>query len=263
MRRLTAAEVNGFIVQKLGSGKLKRNEGVSGKYLRDMLSVVKSVARFCEEVHGIKCRIRDMKSVKAVKPEVKTLDKEDKKTLTDELNTDPTPEKLGIMLGLYTGLRIGEVCGLKWTDFNERKSTITINRTIQRIYDTNGRTILHVGTPKTQSSHREIPLPDFVAAYLSKMKRKPEAPIVSYNESYTEPDRLRRIFKGILKKCGIDKMRFHDLRHTFASDCARLNFDTKSLSEILGHSNVSITLDRYVHSDLEVKREYMQLIKMG
>ena len=261
MRRLTVAEVNGFIVQKLVSGKLRRNEGISGKYLRDMLSIIRSISRFCEEIHGIKCKIRDMKSVKAEKPEIRILDRDEKKALTHELRSDTTPEKVGIMLGLYTGLRIGEVCGLKWEDYNERRSTITVNRTVQRIYNTDSGTVLHMGTPKTQSSHREIPLPDIVSSYLSKMKKEPEAFIVSDSGGYTDPSRLRRVFKRILNKCDLGELRFHDLRHTFASDCARLNFDTKILSEILGHSSVSITLDRYVHSDLETKREYMQLIK--
>ena len=261
MRSLTTSKINGFIVRKLSNGKLRHNEGVSIKYLRDILSIVKSVARFCEDVYGIECKIRYMKSLKAIKPRIRTLDTDEKRTLTDALKADTTPEKLGIMLGLYTGLRIGEVCGLKWADYNEKRSTITINRTVQRIYNTNGGTVLHVGSPKTQSSHREIPLPKLISDFLSKMKKSPEQPIVSETANYIEPGRLRRVFKSILKKCKINDIRFHDLRHTFASDCVRLHFDTKALSEILGHSSVSLTLDRYVHSDLEAKREYMQLIK--
>ena len=260
MRSITVAEVNRFIADKLANGRLKRSGGVSKKYLQDMLVIVKSVAGYCEQVYGIPVKIRQTMSLHAKKPEIKVLDKSDKRKLTDAVTKNVTSSKLGIMLALYTGMRIGEVCGLKWSDFNEEDGTITINRTVQRISDGKGSTELLVGTPKTSASQRVIPLPDFISALLSKIKGTPEQPIISSTSEYVEPSYLRKQFRRILSACKIKNFRFHDLRHTFATECVRLNFDTKTLSEILGHTNVSLTLNRYVHSSIEIKRKYMSLV---
>lgn len=146
--------------------------------------------------------------------------------------------------------------------FNETDCTITVNRTVQRISDGNGGTEMVVGSPKTRASQRTIPLPKILCGYLKKLKGDPDQPIISADSSYTEPAYLRKIFKKLLSECKIKQLRFHDLRHTFATECVRLNFDTKTLSEILGHTNVSMTLNRYVHSSLELKRKYMDLLSI-
>ncbi len=261
MRQLTVKALDDYIIYKLTDGKLKRNEGISKKYLQDILCIIKAIAVFCEQTYGVQCKIYKLRRLKAEKPRIKTLNKAEKKKLSKELTKAETPENLGIMLGLYTGLRIGEVCGLKWEDFDEISGTITINRTVQRISDNKGGTVFIVSTPKTESSQRVVPLPDFLAKALSAAKRSPKEPVVSKNKSYMEPSRLRRVFKALLAKCSIAQMRFHDLRHTFASDCVRMNCDTKMLSELLGHASVSMTLDRYVHTDIDEKKEFMQKLR--
>ena len=169
---------------------------------------------------------------------------------------------LGILLALYTGLRIGEVCGLRWEDYDSAEGTITVRRTVQRIPDNSGRTRLHVGTPKTQSSLRTIPLPLQLIRLLNKLKADNNSFIITGTEKIPEPARLRSAFKRTLKEYGLRDIRFHDLRHLFASNCIRMNFDIKSLSEILGHANASMTLNRYVHTTLDTKRQYMNLIKI-
>lgn len=260
MRKMSVADVNSFIADKLLNGRLKQARGISHKYLQDILSIVKSVANYCEETYGIPNKIHNAKSVHAEKPDIKVLDKSDKKKLSKALSNDVNCSKLGIMLALYTGLRIGEVCGLKWADFNEKDCTITINRTVQRISDGNGGTELLIGSPKTKASQRTIPLPEFLCEFLKKLQGNPEQPILSENNNYTEPAILRKIFRRLLAECKIKPLRFHDLRHSFATECVRLSFDTKTLSEILGHTNVAMTLNRYVHSSLELKRSYMNLL---
>lgn len=260
MRDVTVAAVNAFVGEKMRHGRLKREEGISAKYMQDILSIVKQITNFCEETYGVHNRIRNTRCVRVEKPDARILDKEDKEKLSRELSRNTTRSKLGIMLALYTGLRIGEVCGLKWSDFNEIEGTITVNRTIQRISDGNGGTKLLIGSPKTKASQRTIPLPEFLCDYFKKLKGEPDQPIISEDNSYTEPSALRKIFKKLLELCRIEPIRFHDLRHTFATECVRLKFDTKTLSEILGHSDVSMTLNRYVHSSLEQKRNYMNLL---
>lgn len=231
MKQLTVKALDEFIIYMLTEGKLKRNEGVSKKYLQDILSIIRSIAGFCEQTYGITCKIRKLKRLRAEKPKVKTLNKSEKKKLAKELKKDTTPEKIGIMLGLYAGLRIGEVCGLRWKDYDESNGTITVNQTVQRISNNKGSTIFVISSPKTQSSQRVVPLPGFLAKVLSAARRKPDDPIVSVDNKYMEPSKLRRIFKRITEACNIARMRFHDLRHTFASDCARMNCDTKQRSQ--------------------------------
>ena len=260
INKLTIRDVDEFKREKLRNGKLKRNEGLSKKYLQDILSIIKSIAHYFEGVYNIPCKFAMIRGVRPPKPKVNILTRAERKSLTDELKRDTTPEKLGIMLGLYAGLRIGEVCGLRWSDFDEVNGTITINRTVQRISDNRGGTVFLVSEPKTEASKRVIPLPVFLSEKLSFFKREKDAPIVSCDGKYTEPNRLRTVFNKLLNVCHITARRFHDLRHSFASSCVRLKCDTKMLSEIMGHSSVSITLDRYVHSDLDAKREFMQRI---
>ena len=262
VRKITCAVINDFTVEKLTSGKIKRNGGLSKKYLQDILSIVKSIVNFCEQEYGIQSKIHKTRGLKVKKTEMKILNGSERKKLSKLLKTGKDPYNIGIMLSLYTGIRIGEVCGLKWGDFNEAEATITIRRTVQRISDNNGSTILLVGEPKTEAAARVIPLPKFLCCMLSKMKKSPEKTILSGTEEYAEPSELRRYFKNILKQCNIKEVRYHDLRHTFASNCVQLKFDTKTLSEILGHTSVNMTLNRYVHTSLEIKRKYMDMIYM-
>lgn len=260
INRLTIGDVDKFKREKLQNGKLKRNEGLSKKYLQDILSIIKSIAHYFETVYNIRCQFVMMRGLRPQKPKVNILNRTERNKLTDELKRDTTPEKLGIMLGLYAGLRIGEVCGLRWSDFDEVNGTITINRTVQRISDNRGGTVFLVSEPKTEASKRIIPLPKFLSEKLDSIRCNNDDPIISHDGKYTEPSRLRAVFNSVLRACNIAGRRFHDLRHSFASACVSMNCDTKLLSEIMGHSSVSITLDRYVHCDLEAKREFMQRI---
>lgn len=262
MRKLCPRHVNRFITEKLTNGKIKRNEGISKKYLQDMLVIVKAIAAFCEQEYEILDKIRKVKSVRYEQTEMKTLNQSEQKMLTKKLITKPSRFNIGILLSLYTGLRLGEVCGLRWSDFNEQEHTITIRRTVQRISDNDGSTIFIEGTPKTKASIRTIPLPDFIWKILCGIKSSSDIPIISESENYIEPALLRKYFGKILKENKINPIRFHDLRHTFATNCIRLNFDIKTLSEILGHSSVSMTLNRYVHSSMEIRKEYMSLIRL-
>lgn len=263
MRKITCGTINAFIVEKLTNGRLKQKGGISKKYLQDMLSIIKSVVKFCEFEYGIPNKIYNMRTPKPEKTEMKVLELGEKRLLSEFLLNDSNPLNIGILLALYTGMRIGEICGLKWENFNIADGTITVKRTVQRIGNNKGGTILLDGTPKTAASLRTIPLPKFLSKILVRRVGNVENTLLSDNEKYTEPSTLRRYFKALLKRFGISEIRFHDLRHTFASDCVQLNFDVKTLSEILGHTNVSTTLNRYVHSSLRIKRKYMELIAIA
>ena len=260
MDEIDVGAINCFIREKSANGRLKNEGGISKKYLHDMVSIIKAVAGFCEQEYEIPDKIRNIRAPKVEKQERRLLDAGEQNVLKNRLVSNLSFVDLGILLSMYTGLRIGEVCGLRWEDYDSDEGILTVRRTVQRISDGNGATMLNVGTPKTQSSARLIPLPAAIQEILNRFKIEGKAYIITGTETVPEPAKLRRDFKKILKECGIPDIRFHDLRHIFASNCVRTNPDIKSLSEILGHASTSMTLNRYVHTTIEAKRAFMNSI---
>ena len=167
---------------------------------------------------------------------------------------------VGIALTMSTGMRIGELCGLQWEDIDLEKRILTVRKTMQRIKSPNGknRTKLIISDPKSESSKRSIPLTKKMVDYLTQFKGESDEYILSGKEKPVEPRTMQYRFSKILKNVNLPSVHFHALRHMFASTCVKLAFDVKTLSELLGHSNVEITLNRYVHSSSEQKREYME-----
>lgn len=258
MSMITKHDMNVFIKEKLTNGRLKRMCGISKKYLKDILSIIKSIAAHCEQEYEIPSKIRYVTSPSVERKEMKVLDDKEYIKLTEYLMQKITLENTAVLISMFTGLRIGEVCGLKWDDFDSINQTITVRRTVQRISTGQGKTILLENSPKTSSSLRIIPIPHFICKLLLTFKRANNLPLFSHSEKYTEPSHIRKSFNTTLKMFEIGKMRFHDLRHSFASRCMRLNANIKTLSKILGHSNTSMTLNRYIHSSLDDKRTLME-----
>ena len=189
------------------------------------------------------------------------MSKEVQDRLVKYLLTDIDYTKLGILLCLYTGIRIGELCAMRLDDILINEKTIRVTKAIQRLQtlsNTDTKTRIVVTDPKSLSSQRKIPLPDFLISIIVNLNYRSNAYILTgTNERYIEPRTLEYRFKAILKKCGLGNYKFHQLRHRFATQCVELGFDIKCLSEILGHSSVNITLNRYVHSTMELKKNNM------
>lgn len=260
MQKLEGANVEQFISEKLTDGKLKSRSGLSKKYLKDIVSVVKQIAAYAERCHGIKNKIRYISAPKVNRAETEIISTEDKAILSSYLIDSDDPMDTGILISLYTGMRIGEVCGLKWDDIDFNNEVINVRRTVQRICNSHGGTVLIVGSPKTTGSYRTIPIPKPLLNKLSEMQHDPDYAVITDSSQYSEPQTLRKHFKETLTICRIKNIKYHSLRHTFASDCVRLGFDIKALSELLGHSSTAMTLDRYAHTSLETKRMYMERI---
>ena len=256
MSKIEPSLVNKFIEIKLTKGKLKQNTGISKKYMQDILSIVKSIAKFAELEYSIPYKLACVSSPKPIKIEPQILDDNEIKQLSNVLVNDIDCIKLSILIFMYTGLRIGEVCALKWCDFDPANSSLHIRRTIQRITDNCGSITLIEDIPKTANSLRVIPLPDIIIKYLKDLNSNESDYITGI-----EPYKLRRSFKRILKDNDMKNIRFHDLRHSFASWGLRLNFDIKSLSEILGHANAAKTLNYYAHSSIEQEQKCMNMLK--
>lgn len=250
--QLTPDKVHDFIRKKL-------ENGLSAKYVSDIVVLMKSMTAYLARVHGYRNPLEFITLPKSEKVELQLLTPTQQKSLINHLMTDLTPTTLCVLLSLYLGFRIGEVCGLQWGDVDFDKSTITVSRTVQRISNGHG-TYLMIGTPKSEFSRRTIPIPSFISAILWKFRRKDSDYILSECGHVTEPRTLQRRFKVILQKVGLPSRGYHVLRHLFATNSIQAGFDVRTLSEILGHSSVSTTLSRYVHSSMERKRECMRLL---
>lgn len=254
---LTVKMLHSFIESKLKSG-------LSAKYVSDIVVVFKSMSKYVSRVHGFQNPIADVVLPKSIKSELHLFSDVQQKQLCQYLMQNPSTTSLCIMLSLYTGLRIGEVCGLKWSDIDFEKSILTVNRTVQRIRLEIGHgTRLLIDVPKSRASKRSIPIPVFLMKILRNFKGNPDAYILSGNSNVTEPRTMQHRFKAILKKVNLPSINYHSLRHMFATNCVKAGFDVKTLSELLGHASVETTLNRYVHSSMERKVECMKLLRLA
>lgn len=194
------------------------------------------------------------------------LDPREENLLTEFLVKHDSPASTGIILALYTGIRIGELCALRWGDIDLDNGIIHIKGTVSRLPSLSDatKTQLFLETPKSESSVRQFPLPDFLLQLLkSRQGNSPaDAFLLSGKcDKIPDPRTMQNQFHHALQEAGLPHYNFHVLRHTFATRCVELGFDIKSLSEILGHSSVEITLNRYVHSSMDMKRAQMRLIQ--
>ena len=251
---LVEEDVQNFVFTKL-------NDGLCQKTIKDILIVLKMVLKFGEKKKLFPYTIFDVKfPTENEKNDLKVLSISDHKRLIQYLQDNFTFKNLGIFICLSTGIRIGEVCGLRWSDIDLEKELICIRRTVQRIYNIESeikRTEIIVDKPKTQNSIRDIPMSKELYAII-----KPLCKVV--NENYyvisndikpIEPRTYRSYYLRLMKRLGIPPLKFHGLRHSFATRCIESKCDYKTVSVILGHSNISTTLNLYVHPNNEQKKK--------
>ena len=259
--------LNGFLENKIKNGRVDQKGGLSLSYVKTLIFIIRSAIDFsaehgyCRPLRGPICTLPK----KITDYPVFTLDEQDRIERYMMAETDGT--KLGVLICLYTGLRIGELCGLQWSDIDFRQNTVSIHRTVYRTVNENSgadmpKTKLVAGEPKTLSSHRTIPIPSSLMILLQSYKgmSSSEWVIADGNLGFLDPRTYQYRFQRYLKDCAVPIRNFHALRHAFASRCVEVGMDIKSLSEILGHANSAITLSTYVHSSLEQKRSQMELL---
>ena len=167
---------------------------------------------------------------------------------------------LGILLTVYTGIRLGELCGLKWQDVNAGKGMLHVQRTVERVAQEDGTTCLALLTPKTESSNRWIPIPQEMMRVLKPDQRLPETYLLTGGEIIPDPRTMQNRYKALLKRVGVPYRNFHALRHTYATRCIEQGIDAKSVSELLGHSDVRTTLRLYVHASMDYKSKAVEAI---
>lgn len=259
---ISPTSVDSYINMLLTSGK-KDKTGLAPKTVQCIISLLKSILEYAYRMNYNSSISTSYISIKQERKPMHILSITDQNVLTIYIYEHPAPTNLGILLCLYTGMRIGEICALKWGDILWDEHCVLIEKTLQRLQNTNkstAKTSIVITAPKSSCSIRKVPLPDELYNVLQKYKQKDEAFILTGTNSYIEPRTMQNRYKSILKQCNIQAINFHSLRHTFATRCIELGFDVKSLSEILGHANVNITLNRYVHPSMEQKQRNMNLL---
>ena len=239
-------------------------EGLSPKTITDSLSILRSIFNYATDEKGLTVANISEISVKTSYTEMRVLSISEQGKLESVLREDLSPCNLGILLCLYTGIRIGEVCALTWKDIIDAEQVLIVNKTMQRLQQFKSqdqKTKIVISEPKSECSIRRIPLPDSIYYLLKTNRCENDAFLLTgLNRKYVEPRTMENRFKKALRQAGIEDANFHALRHTFATRCVELGFDIKSLSEILGHASVNITLNRYVHPSMELKQKNMNML---
>lgn len=258
---LTVDVLNMFCSKLLKEGG-KRGQGLAPKTVADILSVVRNILQFAH-VKNIfpSCTGREI-HIRCTSKELCVLSRVEQEGLTKYLIDNLSPKNLGVLICLSTGMRIGEICALRWEDISIEEKSIYVHQTLQRIQNRKGdrpKTHVTITPPKSLCSIRKIPMLNDLTTIIETMEVEKHGFVLtgSPNE-FVEPRTMQNHFKRVLMKAGIRKVNFHSLRHTFATRCIEVGFDIKSLSEILGHASTSITLNRYVHPSMELKHENMQ-----
>lgn len=261
---LTSEKIDSFTYNKLNYGSLKGGR-LASKTVVGILSVLKQALAFGAERHYPCPGNLIVRNPRQTLSQIQILSVEEQKILENYAFASGSLTCVGIIISLYTGLRIGEICALRWEDFNFKNNTLYVQRTIMRIADispdASHKTKIIMERPKTECSNRMIPLPSFLVNYLEEYRRDPSFYVVTGRSSYIEPRGYYLKYKRIMKNCGLQQFNYHALRHTFATRCVETGFDLKSLSEILGHADVSITLQKYVHPSMQLKRQHMETLE--
>lgn len=272
LEKFSTEVVEAYIQTQLTSGRVVDRKGLSPKTVKDSLSLIRQILNWAESQHcKIPCQVQLLK-VKVKIRQVSVLSVVNRKKLERYLIEEESLIGEGILLSLYTGLRIGEICALRWEQILIEEGILQIRYTLQRIPNLDyekgkvgsAKTKIIVTSPKSGCSNRDIPLPVFLLERIKKISHESGDAffLTGSSQSFIEPRCMNNHFKRILQQCGIPETNYHTLRHTFATRCIELNFDAKTLSEILGHSNVNITLNRYVHISLDQKRKSMEMLKL-
>ena len=264
--KISTSLMEQFVSHKLQDGRKDGNGGLSAKSMSDIMVIIKESFKYAQFFGVMVICSFDRISFKKNAQEMRVLSILEEQRLLSVLFKDFDRYKLGVFICLYTGIRIGELCALQWKNVSLNENAIKIEHTMQRLQseDLNAlrKTRIIVTEPKSYAALRIIPLPEFVIDVIKPFVGTPNAYILSGEcKTIIEPRTMQNKFKSYLVEGQINDANFHSLRHTFATRCVEAGFDVKTLSEILGHSSVKITLDKYVHSSMQLKRNNMEKLK--
>lgn len=259
-------KVNEFMIFLKNRGNKKTGKGLNSKTISGYIQLLISITQDYRAEYELPYKPIKVKLEKSNEDIVPFLPNEIS-IIKDYIFIHHTPKNLGIAISLLLGLRIGEVCGLKWGNIDFKQKTISIDSTIYRIYEKNdneGSSRVIVGSPKTDSSKRVLPMTRTIYELLlvCNANHSPDDYVVTGENTPAEPISYSSYFKRLLHKLGITgSYTFHSLRHTFATNCINSGMDYKSLSKLLGHSSITVTLDLYVHPQMSSMRDQLETME--
>lgn len=262
IENLTPNIIQDFMIEKIEHGNLNTGNQLSSNTVISIVSVLKQALKLAYNLEMVEKDISSKIKLPSCKEkEVDAFERIEQKKL-ESFCLNSKENYKGIVICLYTGIRLGELLALTWDDFDNDKGTLSINKTLCTI-KINDKNTLYIDSPKTNNSKRIIPLPQSLIFELEKMKQSSTSKyiITTRHNTMVDPRTYQRTFKSILRKCDIKEKNFHSLRHTFATRALETGMDVKTLSDILGHKNSMITLNRYSHSMFDYKMEMMN--KLG
>ncbi len=253
--RITGPQVKQFVKSITDDGRF------SDSYKKKILSIFKTALRDILKGSGdYSLILEEVKLPRADCTAMQVFSIKEQRLIENAAMNSDDKRALGILLCFYTGIRLGELCALKWKDIDFEAGTVSISRTVSRtrnFQQNTNQSMLLVGVPKSRKSVRKIPLPDFLLKLSSEFityARNENSYVLSGAKFPIEPRTYQKLFKRILANAGVEDRKFHAIRHTFATRALELGVDIKTISEILGHSNVSTTLNIYAHSLMEHKK---------
>lgn len=264
MDELNHKIIQDYILDLFEKGNNKTKKGLSEKTIKDIVNIIKGSLKQAINEEKMKHFELSFKYPKSDKhKEIYILTKREQNKILDYVLKNLNNRSIGLLICLYSGIRIGELCALKWENIDFKKGILKINSTVQRVYikemDTNITKLINT-SPKTKNANRIIPISKDFLEVLKKLKGKPSEYILTGTNISTEPRNYRKYFNSVLKKNKIKHFNFHSLRHTFATNCIALGVDYKTVSELLGHATINITLNLYVHPRLSQKKKCINLI---
>ena len=254
---VTEEMVQSFVFTKL-------EQGLSQKSVKDILIVLKMILRFAVKHGFMQHREIDVKfPTERERQELEVLSRSSQKQIMEYVQSHFTFMNLGIYICLCAGLRIGEVCALVWDDIDVENGVINVSKTIQRIYVIEGgekHTEVIIDTPKSKNSIREIPIARELLKMIKPLKKVVNGCffVLTNSAQPTEPRTYRNYYKRLMEQLNMPKLKFHGLRHSFATRCIESKCDYKTVSVLLGHSNISTTLNLYVHPNMEQKKKCVE-----
>ena len=266
LEQITEEVIQDYVFELLKHGRLDGSGGMGERASKDIVIVLKNTLRDAMRAKLIKTTVFEIRFPSFnSRCKVKVLSPAEQKLLCDAIDSNLTTRSAGIFLSLHTGMRIGEVCALRWMDVDMDDRMIHINHTLQRVYKKDlsgkGKSKLLLSTPKTKTSRRSIPISKSLFAVMKELSPScPDMFFLSGSKKMVEVRTFRTFFEAFLLRNGIEKFNFHVLRHTFATRCIEAGADCKTVSELLGHATVNMTLNLYVHPRVEQKRNCVELI---
>lgn len=244
----------------------KRHKPLGHSLARECLTMIRRICKYACHLRLIRPLEIEVRLPAPIETKTVPLSAEEQEVLKEYVMSNVTSRKIGLILTMQMGLRIGEVCGLQWSDIDVQRGILTVKRTVQRISCGDGHTKVVIQTPKTKSSTRMIPIPNWLIPTLKKLQAGKKGVVwflSGRRDKPVEPRCYRKSIHVYLKAAKVRQIHPHALRHTFATTCLQGGCDVKTLSQLLGHSDASITLKRYVHTDLDRMRREIARIYDG